>query len=108
MERHFQVALLYRRTLHKNTSVNSGLVNVGLVNSKENLTISYYITTMTNPLISMLQTSANNQTANLPPFAHIKPEHVEPAIDLILSENRQQLLMLLDQKEVSWDNFNNC
>jgi len=105
MEHHFRVALLYRRTLHKNTSVNSGLVNVGLVNSKGNLTISYYIYTMTNPLISMLHTSANNQTASLPPFAHIKPEHVEPAIDLILSENRQQLLMLLDQKEVSWDNF---
>ena len=56
---------------------------------------------MTNPLLSMLQT----EHPQLPPFAHIKPEHVEPAIDQILKDNRQQLAELLEQSHFSWDNF---
>ena len=94
--------------LAENSSVDSGLVNDGLVNSKEIfiiLSASYYIYTMTNPLIDMLQTTSNSEMAALPPFAHIKPEHVEPAIDQILKDNRQQLLELLSEKSFSWDSF---
>lgn len=60
---------------------------------------------MTNPLIDMIQIATDSSEAVLPPFAHIKPEHVEPAIDQILSENRAQLKGLLNGKNISWDNF---
>ncbi len=47
--------------------------------------------------------SASNpllQSHDLPPFSAIKPEHVEPAIDTILAENRAALAKLLEtQKE---------
>ncbi len=56
---------------------------------------------MTNPLLTMLQT----ERPQLPPFAQIKPQHVEPAIDQILKENRQQLITLLEQTSFSWKNF---
>lgn len=46
-----------------------------------------------------------NGKGTLPPFAHIQPGHVEPAIDKLLSENRQQLQTLLEQGEFNWDNF---
>ncbi len=41
----------------------------------------------------------------LPPFTHIKPKHVEPAIDQILKDNRQQLSALLEQPSFNWENF---
>ncbi|VAW94310.1 Oligopeptidase A [hydrothermal vent metagenome] len=56
---------------------------------------------MTNPLLTMLQT----EQAQLPPFTHIKPMHVEPAIDQILKDNRQQLNALLEQSVFNWENL---
>ncbi len=50
---------------------------------------------MSNPLLEM---------EGLPPFRHILPEHVEPAIDTVLADNRALLEELLDQEEsVSWE-----
>jgi oligopeptidase A len=40
-----------------------------------------------NPLLSM---------DGLPPFSQIRPEHVEPAIDHLLADNRQRIEALLD------------
>ena len=52
---------------------------------------------MSNPLLSM---------SGLPPFQQIKPEHVEPAIDTLLAENRQRVEQLLSgTREYSWDNL---
>lgn len=42
--------------------------------------------TTNNPLLEM---------TGLPPFAHIRPEHVEPAIDQVLAENRVRVQVLL-------------
>jgi oligopeptidase A len=42
---------------------------------------------MTNPLL---------EQTGLPVFSQIKPEHVEPAIDQILAENRQRIAELLE------------
>lgn len=51
---------------------------------------------MNNPLLN---------TANLPKFNDIKPEHVEPAIDFLLDDNRKQIASLLDDTGVvDWDN----
>lgn len=59
---------------------------------------------MTNPLLDMLQSESD--AALLPPFAHIKPNHIEPAIDYILDSNRKQLVELLELGEgFSWNNF---
>ena len=52
---------------------------------------------MSNPLLEM---------TGLPPFAHIKPEHVEPAIDTLLAENRETVRRLLAaNREYTWDNL---
>ncbi|MGD8483318.1 MAG: oligopeptidase A [Thioalkalispiraceae bacterium] len=52
---------------------------------------------MSNPLLEM---------KGLPPFSAIKPEHVEPAIDTLLAENREKLQQLLRANNVfSWDNL---
>jgi oligopeptidase A len=52
---------------------------------------------MHNPLLKM---------QGLPPFSQIKPEHIEPAIDHILAQNRAQLDQLLDTTQApSWDNL---
>jgi len=40
-----------------------------------------------------------------PKFRQIKPEHVEDAIDYILSVNRTNLASLLKSREFSWDNL---
>ncbi len=60
---------------------------------------------MTNPLLNMLQKATKSDVAVLPPFAYIKPQHIEPAIDQILDENRVQLSSLLKQKSFNWSNF---
>ncbi len=51
--------------------------------------------TATNPLL---------QDFDLPPYSQIKPEHVEPAIDQILADNRAAIATLLEtqQSNPSW------
>ena len=55
---------------------------------------------MSNPLLSF---------KGLPPFSQIKPEHVEPAIDELLSNNRKLIQNLLESMsepdQITWDNF---
>ncbi|MCK5640239.1 MAG: M3 family metallopeptidase, partial [Gammaproteobacteria bacterium] len=53
---------------------------------------------MPNPLLQMNA---------LPPFADIRPEHVELAIDTVLAENRTQIAALLDREDATycWDNL---
>ncbi|MCK4587619.1 MAG: oligopeptidase A [Gammaproteobacteria bacterium] len=52
---------------------------------------------MTNPLLNLV---------DLPPFSAIKPEHVEPAIDQILTDNRAAIADLLKSPEQkTWDNL---
>ena len=53
---------------------------------------------MTNPLLKQ---------DDLPLFAQIKPEHVAPALDEVLAENRKWLAERLQQTEEapSWDNL---
>ena len=52
---------------------------------------------MSNPLL---------QPYSLPAFSRLKPEHVEPAIDTILSDNRLKLQELLSIAEgYTWDNL---
>ncbi len=52
---------------------------------------------MSNPLLNL---------TGLPPFAAIRPEHVEPAIDQILAEHRARLEALLDSGgPFTWDNL---
>ena len=41
----------------------------------------------------------------LPAFKHIKAEHIEPAIDKIISDNKKQLKELLKQTNCSWENL---
>ncbi len=41
----------------------------------------------------------------LPAFGRIKPEHIEPAIDYLLQDNRERIAALLEQnREYRWDN----
>jgi len=50
-----------------------------------------------NPLLTM---------TGLPPFSHISAEHVEPAIDTLLAENRKTVEALLAATEdYTWDNL---
>jgi len=50
-----------------------------------------------NPLLTM---------TGLPPFQHIKPEHVEPAIETLIKSNREQIENLLKNNEhYTWDNL---
>lgn len=52
---------------------------------------------MTNPLL---------EQDGLPAFSQIKPEHVEPAIDVVLEENRAEIQRLLEQAgKPDWENF---
>ncbi len=52
---------------------------------------------MTNPLFAL---------SGLPPFSRIKPEHMEPAIDRILAENRAQTEALLARDGgFTWDDL---
>jgi len=49
---------------------------------------------MTNPLL---------QASALPDFDQIKTEHVAPAIDQILQDNRNKIEQLIQLKDVSWE-----
>lgn len=50
-----------------------------------------------NPLLAM---------TGLPPFQHIKPEHVEPAIEALIKSNREQIEKLLkDNEHYTWENL---
>jgi oligopeptidase A len=50
-----------------------------------------------NPLLAM---------TGLPPFQHIKPEHVEPALETVIAANRELLQKLLKENEhYTWDNL---
>ncbi|MGE0082348.1 MAG: M3 family metallopeptidase, partial [Thiohalomonadaceae bacterium] len=50
---------------------------------------------MPNPLLEM---------TGLPPFGDIRPEHVEPAVDAVLAENRARIATLLaDTERFTWD-----
>ena len=52
---------------------------------------------MSNPLLEL---------DGLPPFSHIKPEHVKPAVDQLLAESRRLVEQLLEQNSCySWDNL---
>ncbi len=52
---------------------------------------------MNNPLLEM---------NGLPPFSQIKPEHIEPAVDALLAENRKMVEELLAAtSDYTWDNF---
>ena len=52
---------------------------------------------MANPLLEM---------TDLPLFSTIKPEHVEPAIDTILADNRAEVARLLDEvAEPGWEDL---
>jgi len=52
---------------------------------------------MSNPLLEL---------DGLPPFSHIKPEHVKPAIDQLLAESRRLVEQLLQQNSCyTWDNL---
>ena len=52
---------------------------------------------MSNPLLEM---------KGLPPFSSIKPEHVEPAIDALLEQNRKRLKEILSSNQnYSWQNL---
>ena len=50
---------------------------------------------MDNPLLDL---------SDLPKFSEIQPEHVEPAVDQVLAENRAALDELLKMPEASWQN----
>ena len=43
---------------------------------------------MSNPLLEL---------RGLPPFSEIRPEHIEPAIDELLTQSRAQVTQLLEQ-----------
>lgn len=50
-----------------------------------------------NPLLAM---------TGLPPFQHILPEHVEPALEALIKSNREQIEKLLKENEhFTWDNL---
>ncbi len=52
---------------------------------------------MSNPLL---------EQTGLPAFSHIRPQHVEPAIDQLLAENRRRIAELLDSvKKPTWQNL---
>lgn len=51
---------------------------------------------MQNPLL---------EKTNLPLFSKIKPEHIEPAIDQLIAENRKKIAELLQQKPFTWENL---
>jgi len=51
---------------------------------------------MKNPLLTL---------AHQPQFSAIKPQHIKPAITCLLHRNQEKLKKLLQQKNITWDNF---
>lgn len=51
---------------------------------------------MSNPLLTH---------SELPQFSKIKPEHVQPAIEQLIRENRETVEQLLKQPHFTWENF---
>jgi len=51
---------------------------------------------MSNPLLHI---------EGLPPFSQIKPEHIQPAIQELIEENRQAIEQVLKQPHFTWENF---
>ena len=51
---------------------------------------------MTNPLL---------QPGLLPAFSKITPEMIQPAIEQLIKENREQVQLLTRQQQVDWDNL---
>ena len=49
---------------------------------------------MKNPLLNI---------ADLPAFSKITPDFIQPAIEAILDDNRQQITRLIDNGEITWD-----
>lgn len=50
-----------------------------------------------NPLLTM---------TGLPPFKHIKTEHIEAALEVLIKSNREQIQTLLKENEhYTWDNL---
>ena len=41
----------------------------------------------------------------LPPFDDIQPEHVVPAIEQLLAENRRDIEALAQQSQISWESL---
>jgi oligopeptidase A len=55
------------------------------------------MSTADNPLLNI---------AGLPPFSRIQPQHVEPAVDALLADNRQAVRELLaSNTDYTWDNL---
>ena len=51
-------------------------------------------------------TNALLELEDLPPFSRIRPDHVEPAVDLVLAENQQALEALLERQGTpNWDSL---
>jgi len=57
---------------------------------------------MHNPL---LFDESNDDPNRLPEFSAIEASHIEPALDLILRENREAIDRLTQQSNITWDNF---
>lgn len=55
------------------------------------------MTTGHNPLLDW--------QGDVPPWAQIRPEHLEPAVDAVLQRSREAIAELLKQKQFCWDNF---
>ena len=43
--------------------------------------------------------------ADHPPFSRIRPEHVEPAVDAVLADNRRRIAELLEAGQNDWEHF---
>jgi oligopeptidase A len=60
-------------------------------------------------ILIMLATSASNPLlsySHLPPYRHILPEHIEPAVAAVLQKNREELnAILANQTEFTWENL---
>jgi len=61
---------------------------------------------MDMPLPNPLLDFAEPGRAGLPPFAAIRPEHIAPALDYILADNRKRRdALLAATRDYSWDNL---
>lgn len=51
---------------------------------------------MSNPLLTH---------SELPQFSKIKPEHIQPAIEQLIQQNRETVEQVLKQPHFTWENF---